>query len=253
MTYAQADMASAVPANRLLRLLAASDYLRIEPHLEFLDLPQAMQLSGPDDIDEYCYFPTSGIGSTILVSRKGTQSETCLFGFEGMSPASALLGSDRNPNRVIMQVAGQGVRISRPKLYEIVQGSDTMRRLFFRWAHVVSTQISFTALANANHTIDQRLARWILMCHDRADGDEIKLTHEFLSIMLSVRRPSVTTALHELEGMRFIYSHRGTVIVRNRQALEGFAGDAYGGSEKEYLRLLGPLVRGSVSARAVGL
>jgi hypothetical protein len=71
--------------------------------------------------------------------------------------------------------------------------------------------------------------------------------------MLSVRRPSVTTALHELEGMRFIYSHRGTVIVRNRAALEAFAGDAYGGSEKEYRRLLGPLVRGNVSARAAGL
>ncbi|MNE45247.1 hypothetical protein D3C87_1815390 [compost metagenome] len=78
------------------------------------------------------------------------------------------------------------------------------------------------------------------MCHDRTDGDEISLTHEFLSIMLAVRRPSVTTALHVLEGRKLIYSERGMIIVRDRPALEQFAADAYGESEREYFRLLGP-------------
>lgn len=105
-------------------------------------------------------------------------------------------------------------------------------------------QTSYTALSNAVHPIAERLARWLLMSDDRLDGD-LPLTHEFLSIMLAVRRPSVTTALHVLEGNGFIRAARGSIVVRDRAALEEFAGDAYGVPEAEYERLIGPL-RGRV-------
>lgn len=102
-------------------------------------------------------------------------------------------------------------------------------------------QTSYTALSNAVHPVDERLARWLLMCHDRVDGDELALTHEFLSLMLAVRRPSVTTALHVLEGNRFITAERGYITIRDRRRLEEFAGDAYGRPEAEYKRLIGPM------------
>jgi CRP-like cAMP-binding protein len=110
-----------------------------------------------------------------------------------------------------------------------------------RFAQVQGVQTAFTALSNAVHPINERLARWLLMCHDRHDSDEIPLTHEFLSLMLAVRRPSVTTALHVLEGNRFIRAERGHVTIRNRTALEEFAGDGYGKPEAEYRRLIGPM------------
>ncbi len=113
--------------------------------------------------------------------------------------------------------------------------------LLARYIQAFGSQISFTALSNAVHSIDERLARWLLMCHDRVDGDEIALTHEFISLMLAVRRPSVTTALHVLEGYKLIRSERGRITIRDRQALETFAGDAYGKPEQEYSRLIGDL------------
>ena len=113
--------------------------------------------------------------------------------------------------------------------------------LLLRFVQALSTQTAFTALSNAVHQIDERLARWILMCDDRLDGADMPLTHEFMSIMLAVRRPSVTTALHILEGNRLIRAERGCIVVRDRAGLEEFAGDSYGVPEREYERLIGPL------------
>lgn len=111
------------------------------------------------------------------------------------------------------------------------------------YIHAFGTQTSHTALSNAKHTIEERLARWLLMGHDRIDGDEIGLTHEFLALMLAVRRPSVTTALHILEGMRLVRNTRGCVVIRDRAGLEALAADAYGIPEAEYERIIGPLQR----------
>ncbi len=113
--------------------------------------------------------------------------------------------------------------------------------LAVRYALTLGEQIAYTALSNAVHPIDERLARWLLMCHDRSDSDDLALTHEYMSIMLTVRRPSVTSSLHVLEGNGFIRSERGYVTIRNRKALEEFAGDAYGKPEAVYRRLIGPM------------
>lgn len=110
-----------------------------------------------------------------------------------------------------------------------------------RFAQALSVQVSFTALSNAVHSIDERLARWILLCDDRIASGELAMTHEYMAVMLAVRRPSVTTAIHVLEGNGLIRAERGLITVRNRAMLEEFAGDAYGTAEREYERLLGPL------------
>lgn len=225
--------------NMLLNLLRDDDLRAMEPELEPVDLPQGMVLSEPGEVDRYCYFPLSGVGSTVIVSPKGNQSEVGVFGREGMSPPSALLGIDSNLCRVVMQVPGKAVRIERLFLKELMEGRPSLRELLLRWAYVVNMQMSFTALSNAIHSIDERLARWILMCHDRQDSDELSLTHEFLSIMLAVRRSSVTASLHVLEGERLIFAERKTIRIRDRAGLEAFAADAYGPVEREYQRLFG--------------
>jgi CRP-like cAMP-binding protein len=99
-------------------------------------------------------------------------------------------------------------------------------------------QTSGTAFANAEHTVEARLARWLLMCHDRLDGDDIPITHEFLSMMLGVRRAGVTTATHVLEGNGLIRAKRGVITILDREKLEGLADNAYGLPEAEYARLM---------------
>ena len=157
------------------------------------------------------------------------------------SVSSDVLDVVQDPFSIFMQVQGDGYRIATADLKQLLDQDADLKALLGRYMQALFVQSAFTSLSNAVQHIDERLARWILMCHDRTDGDEISLTHEFLSIMLAVRRPSVTTALHVLEGRKLIYSERGMVIVRDRAALEQFAKDAYGESEREYARLLGPL------------
>jgi CRP-like cAMP-binding protein len=225
--------------NKLLALLAPEDHAQLEPVLEQIELPQGFVLSAPGEPFEYCYFPFSGVVSTVVVAPSGKRTEIGLLGREGVSPASVALGAAETPYFVVMQVPGNGVRVPIEHMRRLMEKSPDVKRVMTRWAHVAMSQSSFTALSNAIHSVDERLARWILMCHDRVDGDEIDLTHEFLATMLSVRRPSVTVALHLLEGKHLVYSHRGTIVVRDRMALEDFAADSYGGSEREYNRLFG--------------
>ncbi len=227
--------------NKLLALLSNDDFAVLEPVLEPLDLPQGYVLSAPGRRLEYCYFPFSGVISTVVTSPSGKRTEIGLAGREGVSPSSVALGVSDAPYLVVMQVPGNGARMPIAVMRKMIEVSPAVKRLLTRWTHVALSQAAFTALSNAIHPVDERLARWILMCHDRVDGDAIDLTHDFLAIMLSVRRPSVTVALHVLEGKQLIYSHRGTIIVRDRKALERFAADSYGGAEREYQRVFGDI------------
>lgn len=227
--------------NKLLALLSRDDLMALEPVSEPIDLPQGFVLSAPGEPLEYCYFPFSGVISTVVTSPSAKRTEIGLLGREGVSPSSIALGAADAPYLVVMQVPGHGVRVPIAVMRKMMEASPALKRLLTRWAHVALSQAAFTALSNAIHPVDERLARWILMCHDRVDGDAIDLTHEFLAIMLSVRRPSVTVALHVLQGKQLIYSHRGTIIVRDRKALEQFAADSYGAAEREYERMFGDI------------
>jgi CRP-like cAMP-binding protein len=225
----------------MLALMAPEDFKCLVPHLELVIMQRGFTLVEADHVIDYVYFFETGIGSIIAASPEGEEVEAGLFGWDGFSPVSAILGSITAPNRIIAQVPGEAYRIARNIFVDAVNNSVLLRNLVLRFVQVLNTQASFTALSNAVHSIDERLARWLLMCHDRHASDDIPLTHEFLSIMLAVRRPSVTTALHVLEGNGFIRSERGYVVVRNRHALEDFAKDAYGKAEAEYKKLIGPM------------
>jgi hypothetical protein len=138
----------------------------------------------------------------------------------------------------MMQVAGRGLQVSVDHILPLLDDRQT-RELMLRYVHTCELQLAHTALAAAKCSMNERMARWLLMCQDRLESDELPLTHEFLSLMLGVRRSGVTEQLHILEGMAAIRSTRCNVHVRNRQLLLEIAGGCYGTPEQEYERLIG--------------
>ncbi len=228
--------------NRLLALMTAADFDRLAPHLEFACYPRGAVFLEADAAIEHAIFPEGGVGSIIASSPEGLEAEAGLFGRDGMAPTPLLMGAAKVTNRILFQIEDESWRIAKAPFLAALDESASLRNLLLRYAQTLAVQTSFTALSNAVHPIDERLARWILMCDDRLDGSEVPLTHEFMSVMLAVRRPGVTTALHVLEGNGLIRAGRGCVTVRNRGALEQFAGDAYGKPEAVYRELVGPMV-----------
>ncbi|MCO5734013.1 Crp/Fnr family transcriptional regulator [Rhizobium sp. SSA_523] len=203
-----------------------------------MELPKGMQLAQAGVEVDHVYFLGGGIASAVAVSPQGKRAEAGLFGREGFLPlAGSVAGQDAETD-IIMQLEGWGWRLSASTFIRLQQDMPDLRELVMRAILAFTAQIAATALSNAVHTVDERLTRWLLMCHDRVDGDEIALTHEFLALMLAVRRPSVTSALHVLEGHGFIRSERGRTTIRNRPAMERFAEDAYGQAEVAYERLM---------------
>lgn len=188
---------------------------------------------------EHVWFPESGLGSIISSTSDGRRLEVGIYGRDGMSGTPLMLGVDRTPHEHLIQVAGAGLRIPANAFMASVNESESLRSLMLRYVQVFTVQTASTALANGGFNIDERLARWLLMCDDRADG-VVRLTHEFLSIMLGVRRSSVTVALQTLEGAGLIRASRGQITITDRAKLEEVAGDSYGPPEAEYERLIGP-------------
>ena len=227
--------------NRLLAALTADDFALVARDLHPATLARGDVLAELDAPIRFGWFLESAVGSIIAVSPAGQRVETALVGRDGFGPASLARGVDRAPFEVLIQMPGAGFRIDASALRDVLPRAPSLRTVLDLYLQTLSTQTGYTALSNAVHQIDERCARWLLMMHDRVDGDEIQLTHEFLSLMLAVRRPSVTTALHVLEGRGLIRAERGWVTVRDRAGLEAFAADAYGRSEAEYRRLLGPM------------
>ena len=155
-----------------------------------------------------------------------------------MTGTPVLLGTDRTPHECFIQTPGASLRIRADGLRRAMATSASLHQHLLRFVQALTVQIGQTALSNGSHRIEERLARWLLMCHDRLDGDELSTTHEFLSLMLGVRRAGVTVALQALEDRGLIATKRGQVTVRDRAKLEAMAGDRYGVPEAEYTRLI---------------
>ncbi len=160
-----------------------------------------------------------------------------MVGHEGFVGVPLLLGADRSPHVAMIQAEGTGLRIATPKLQEALQVSPALRAVLGRYVQSLIVQVGQTVYANADANLEARLARWILMTNDRLKREELTLTHDFLSLMLSVRRPGVTTAIHILEGAGMIRAKRGRITVLDREKLMELAGDTYGPAEAEYERL----------------
>ena len=226
--------------NRLLSLMSADDFALLIGHLEPVDLPLHTRLAVADQPIPYVYFLEEGVASFIAETPHGLRIEAGMIGREGFSVPAMALDTDRIPHSSQMQVPGHGQRIRYATFAEAFGQSNSLLKLLLHFAQVMLVQTSYTALSNAVYQVDQRLARWLLMTHDRSYSDDLPITHDYMSIMLGVRRPSVTQALHILEGDKLVQSERGCVTIRDRAGLERLAGDAYGKPEAEYRRLIGP-------------
>jgi CRP-like cAMP-binding protein len=156
-----------------------------------------------------------------------------------MSETATVLGTDHSPHEAYVQSAGvSGLRLPTQILNDAFEQSPTLRRHLLRYVQAMMIQLS-SSITAAGQTIEQRLARWLLMCSDRIDGNEVPLTHEFISMMLGVRRPGVTVAVEQLVTNRLIANRRGIIVVEDRAGLQRLAGGSYGLAETEYERLVG--------------
>jgi CRP-like cAMP-binding protein len=229
--------------NILLASLSTEDQALLDRRLEAVDLNQRDVLFEPNVPIEYVYFFEGGLSSEIVVSPDGERIEVGCVGREGLSGIPVVLGLDRTPHHAFIQVGGPALRIRAHDLQRAMDESRSLRALLLRFAHVFMIQIAATALADGRYSLEQRLARWLLMTHDRIGRDELPLTHEFLALMLGVRRPGVTEALHVLEGERLIKAQRALIKVQDRSGLETRAGGCYGVPEAEYEGVIAPFTR----------
>jgi len=228
--------------NRLLRSLRPQDFELLHPHFRHHLLDVGAVIVPANQPIKRAYFLESGIVSVVASRADSQVIEVGIYGREGMGGFPLLLGSDQSPHEQYMQLSGAGYSVPRKPFLQAIKQSDVLNRLLLRFVHAFTTQTAQTALANSGNNIIERLARWLLMWHDRVDGDVLPLTHKFLAMMLGVRRPGVTDTIHILEGRGLIQAQRGSIKIRNRQKLERLAGAAYGMPEAEYRRLIGEFV-----------
>ncbi len=227
--------------NELLRRLSREDLGLIERNLVKCDLPLRMLLEERKSPVNFVYFFEEGIGSVVAKIPKGRDTEVGLIGFDGMTGAAIVLGDDRSTHECYVQLAGEGYQLPADELRSALSQSVTLRPFLLRYVHALFIQTGYTALVNARSKLEERLARWLLMCDDRVPGDRLTITHEFLAIMLGVRRPGVTVALQILEGKGLIRANRGEIIMRDRNGLIELADGAYSEPEGEYQRLIGDI------------
>lgn len=226
--------------NLLLRRMAPADLALLTPHLEPVTLDFGMLLARAGEPIETICFMEGALAGFLDVLPDGRRLAIGVIGREGMVGCPLVMGNDRWPYDVEVRVrTTTALRMPADRLLAAVARSATLRELLLRFAGTFMTQMGRTIVSNLIHPVESRAARWILMYHDRIDGDEITLTHEELGAMLGVRRASITTALHALEGQGAIKGLRGRIVVRERALLETLAGDTYGYSEAEYRRLIG--------------
>ena len=211
-----------------------------------------MTIIEPNEPIGRVFFPEGGVTSIVAEQEGGDQVEVGIFGREGMSGSAVVTGAVQSPFRSMVQVDHTtALIIASDRLLEACEQSRSLHLLLLKFSQALTVQAALTAASNAHYALPERLARWLLMCHDRVEGDQIELTHEFMAMMLAVRRSGVTVTLHTLEGTGAIRGTRGIVTILDRGRLEEIAGDSYGEAESEYRRLIGAFGKGSHGMHAV--
>ena len=225
------------PGNRLLDALPPRALEVLRPHLERVELEQREGLFEPEVPIPHVYFPETAVVSLTLILRGGTNVEIGTTGREGMVGLPVFLGEGVGTVRAFAQIPGTAVRMESGAFTRLAGASGAFHELLLRYTHAFLTQVAQTAACNGAHLVEQRCARWLLMTHDRVDGDEFPLTHEFLSFMLGVRRAGVTLAMGGLQDAQLVRYVRGRVTVADRAGLERASCECYGVVRAQYERL----------------
>jgi CRP-like cAMP-binding protein len=213
--------------NRILAALLPEDYERIAGQLEPVEMPHGKLFYQTAQPIKYVYFPENMMTSLVSQMADGGQIEVGIIGFEGMVGLPVVLGIKRSPHETMAQIAGPVLRLEAGALIDEFNRGGPLQRLLLRYTHTLMIQMGQSAACNRMHTIEERLARWLLMCHDRVMGDDLTLTQEFISMMLGVRRAGVTSAAVALQAEGFIKYQRGHITLIDRPGLEEFACECY--------------------------
>lgn len=235
---AQSPSSSAV-RNGLLAALPPENLAQLLSKLHAVPLPLKKTLLVPQGRIEAVYFIESGWASVVAQLNDGTQAEVGLIGREGIVGLSLLGGIDTAFAETYMQASGTGLRMEAAAFQREVDENSALRRLLLRYNEAMHAQTAQTAACNGRHDLEPRLAKWLLMAHDRSDGDELLITQEFLSLMLCVYRPSVTVIAGILQRAGMIRYSKGSITILDRDALEATACDCYKTVQDRFAYLLG--------------
>jgi CRP-like cAMP-binding protein len=224
--------------NALLAHLSSETIADFSRHLEPVQFDLKWVLYEPGQRMQHAYFPEAGMVSVVSIMDDGSSIEVGTIGREGMTGASILLTADRVPYQYYIQMAGDGYCIKAAALKAEAEQNDELRTLIFRYQAASLTQTMQAAACNGLHSIQQRCCRWILMCQDRVDSEIVLLTHEFLGLMLGVRRASVSEVLQPLQSRGWIRSQRGQITILERKGLESGSCECYRITAKQYADLV---------------
>jgi CRP-like cAMP-binding protein len=218
----------APPANRLLAALPENEYQRLLPELERVPMPFGEVLYEPGARIRHVYFPDDSIVSLLAEVADHSTLEVGSVGNEGVAGLSVFMGVGASPHRAMVQGAGTAVRMKASSLREESCRAGALHGLLHRYAHTLLMQVSQTAACNRFHMVDARLARWLLTSGDRLGVDEFRLTQDFISDMLGVRREGVSKAASLLQKNELIHYSRGRIKILDRAGLEAVSCECYG-------------------------
>jgi len=224
--------------NRLLQKLTPEDWALIGPQLEPVTLKERQIIEVPNKPITHVYFIENGVVSVVAVNAEDHRIEVGVIGNEGLTGVPLIMGDSRAQHSTYMQIGGSGLRMPADKFCAALHQSESLNVLMLKSAQAFMIQTAHTALANGRAKLEERLARWLLMARDRLDSAAVPLTHEFLAVMLGVRRAGVTVALHSFERRGLIATRRGQLTLVDRNGIEQVAGSFYGIPEAELKRLM---------------
>ena len=226
-------------ANRLLAALPRKDRLRFLEGCETVDLAFGEVLAEPGERIRHGYFPTAGFISLISPIDDSPCLEVGMVGDEGMCGVSLILGVEISPQRFLVQGAGQTLRMKAASFRRELELSTALQSLLKRYLYVIMSQLAQAAACTRYHLVEARLARWLLMTHDRARSDQFHITHEFLAYMLGIRRTGITKAATALQQRQLITYSRGNIAILDRVGLEAASCSCYAADLASYARVMG--------------
>lgn len=225
-------------ANQILNALTRAEYDHLAPHLEYVKMSVGEALCHPDEPLTHVYFPNSGTISLVSSFEDGRSVEVGMVGNEGMFGVCVFLGTITTPLLAQVQMPGDGLRMRGDVLKKEFNKGGQLQDMLLRYTQAFITQIAQTAACNRAHGIEGRLAKWLLMCQDRAHSNELGLTQEFIATMLGTRRAGVTVAACQLQQASLISYKRGQITILDREGLEALSCECYPIIKKEFARLV---------------
>ncbi|MBI3822280.1 MAG: Crp/Fnr family transcriptional regulator [Planctomycetes bacterium] len=226
--------------NRILRSLPAQEYERLLTLLEPVTLEYKQVLCEAGDPIRHVYFPDSGVVSWLASASRTASVEVATIGNEGMVGFRLFLGGDTCTAKVMVQVAGHGLRMNRADFLAEIRSGSHLIPILHRYVSAFLTQVTQSVACNTFHTVEQRSCRWLLMTHDRVAADQFRLTHDLLGRMLGVRRASVTVVARKLQEAGLIRYTHGKITILDRAGLESASCGCYQTVKADYDNLLGP-------------